>query len=157
MRFLCDQMLTGLGRWLRVAGYDTIIIEASLDDAEIYVIAQADKRRLLTRDHHFLEMTGASETVCHLTSNSLTGCIHEVTAKLGINWLYNPFSRCLVCNSVFSEATDPNLLELVPEDVRKTAHHFSYCVPCEKLYWQGSHTERMHQKLVDWANCRKNF
>ena len=25
LRFLCDEMLTGLARWLRIAGYDTAI------------------------------------------------------------------------------------------------------------------------------------
>ena len=25
LRFLCDEMLAGLGRWLRIAGYDTAI------------------------------------------------------------------------------------------------------------------------------------
>ncbi len=152
MQFLCDEMLVGLGRWLRVAGYDTLIISTSLDDAEIYVIAQADKRKLLTRDHHFLEMSGANETVCHLKSNSLTGCIHEVTKKLTINWLNNPFSRCLVCNSLFIDATDPTLLKTVPEEVKKSEVHISYCEACQKLYWQGSHSERMLQKLTSWNN-----
>jgi hypothetical protein len=29
-RFLCDEMLHGLGRWLRAAGYDTVIAESGI-------------------------------------------------------------------------------------------------------------------------------
>lgn len=145
----------GLGRWLRAAGYDTLIISSSIDDEEIYIMAQADKRLLLTRDHHFLVMKGANDTVCYLASNSLTDCIHELTGKLGINWLYNPFSRCLVCNSLFVETNDPKHLEHVPLDVRNNSKHIFYCEVCQKLYWQGDHTEHMRQKLISWDELRK--
>lgn len=150
MRFLCDQMLMGLGRWLRVAGYDTIIIRSSLADEVIYIMAKSDNRLLLTRDHHFVVMKGANETVCYLSSNTLEACVLEVTKKLKISWLHKPFSRCLVCNSLFRETQEPEHLRLVPEDVKHEAHHISFCDTCQKVFWQGSHTEHMLQKLTDW-------
>jgi uncharacterized protein len=30
LRFLCDEMLRGLGRWLRAAGYDTVIADGGI-------------------------------------------------------------------------------------------------------------------------------
>ena len=33
MKFLCDEMLKGLGRWLRVAGYDTVMPLPKLEAA----------------------------------------------------------------------------------------------------------------------------
>ena len=155
MRFLCDHMLMGLGRWLRIAGYDTLIISTSIGDPEIYIMAQADKRLILTRDHHFIEMPGSDDIVCHLTSNTLADCIQELTFKLGINWLHNPFSRCLVCNTLFVKDFDPALLKDVPADVLQNKDHISYCEVCQKLYWQGSHTERMRQKLVQWMQSHQ--
>lgn len=35
MKFLCDHMLSRLGKWLRAAGYDTEIIVSSISDHEI--------------------------------------------------------------------------------------------------------------------------
>ena len=35
MKFLCDEMLAEVGRWLRIAGYDTEIVEKSIVDGEI--------------------------------------------------------------------------------------------------------------------------
>ncbi len=32
VRFLCDEMLTRLARWLRAAGYDTVMLEIGESD-----------------------------------------------------------------------------------------------------------------------------
>jgi hypothetical protein len=40
-RFLCDEMLRGLGRWLRAAGYDTVIAEVGFPTGR----SQALRRR----------------------------------------------------------------------------------------------------------------
>lgn len=142
-------MLKGLGRWLRIAGYDTLIITGNLPDEAIYLMAKADKRLLLTCDHHFLEMNDEQKLVAFLHSNTLDECAKEVAEKLHVNWLHNPFSRCLVCNTPLVELNDPSLLVQVPEDVR-TSKIF-YCQGCPKLYWHGSHTERMHKQLLSWS------
>ena len=52
MRFLCDEMLRGFGKWLRAAGYDTVIAEGGLPDRVIAVRCAAENRILLTRDQH---------------------------------------------------------------------------------------------------------
>ena len=149
-KFLCDQMLLGLGRWLRVAGYDTSIIEESIDDSEILEKALREKRLLLTRDRHFLTMLSGKDTVIHLNGNSLDECIKELNDKLEINWLYHPFSRCLKCNSPLREINDPEILQQVPEKIRLGTTKFWFCRACRKVYWEGSHTERMHQQLKVW-------
>ena len=63
MKFLCDQMLARLGRWLRAAGYDTLIIEKSLDDKEIFKQAKEEKRLLITRDKQILDLDPSGELV----------------------------------------------------------------------------------------------
>ena len=49
-RLLCDEMWQGLGRWLRAAGYDTLIIDEGRSDQTLVDLAQRIKRVLLTRD-----------------------------------------------------------------------------------------------------------
>ena len=101
MKFLCDQMLIRLGKWLRAAGYDTLIIEESIQDCEIYSLALQEKRFLITRDRHFLEMNDADGRVVWLESNEVEACAEELSKKLPINWLLIPISRCITCNSTF--------------------------------------------------------
>src|SRR5262245_26256631 len=97
MKFLCDQMLSRLGRWLRAAGYDTVIIADSTPDEIIYQQAQQEKRLVITRDRGFLGST-SDPTVVVLQSETVKGCAEELSQRVPIHWLLAPFSRCLLCN-----------------------------------------------------------
>lgn len=136
MKFICDQMLGRLGKWLRAAGYDTLIIETSMPDEEIYALALKDQRYLLTRDRFF----EGKELVVYLATNSLDEWSRQLKAKIGIDWLYAPFTRCLECNSP---------VESHPVMDRDAG---TFCPKCRKQYWQGSHTERMLTTLSEWKN-----
>lgn len=150
MKFLCDQMLAGLGRWLRIAGYDTLIIENSLEDREILKRALNENRILLTRDRHFLTMNAPEKSMIFIEGNTLEECIQELNQKLHLDWLYAPFSRCILCNFILVEPNDQIVDEQVPNDVRSTTDKFWYCPLCKKVYWQGSHTARMLEQLQTW-------
>jgi uncharacterized protein with PIN domain len=56
MKFFCDYMLVRLGKWLRAAGYDTKIATPHQTDQMILEEALGEKRYLVTRDSHFLQM-----------------------------------------------------------------------------------------------------
>ena len=49
-RVLGDEMLHGLGRWLRAAGYDTVIAVGGLSDSAVAACCIEDHRNLLTKD-----------------------------------------------------------------------------------------------------------
>jgi cobalamin biosynthesis Mg chelatase CobN len=42
VRLLCDEMLKGIGRWLRAAGYDTAIAASSTSDDDLLAQARAE-------------------------------------------------------------------------------------------------------------------
>ncbi len=150
MQLLCDQMLAELGRWLRAAGYDTEIAEPKAADREILERALRDKRLLLTRDRHFTEMKAPEGTIIFLKSNSLDECALELGKKLKLDWLYLPFSRCLICNSLLTNPDERTIAEQVPPDICSSSQQFRYCHSCNKVYWEGSHTDRMLQQLQRW-------
>lgn len=153
-RFLCDQMLKRLGRWLRAAGYDTAIIELPLKDEQVLQCAYDEDRLLITRDRHFLLMKN-QERILFLSGNTVEDCVEELTKKAGINWLLHPLTRCLICNSPLSEQLPESVLTSVPKDVRETTNAFKYCEHCQKAYWQGSHIKRMLKKLQDFQDKDK--
>lgn len=146
MRFLCDQMLTRLGRWLRAAGYDTVIVDRPQPDREILDFAIQEDRYLISRDRHFLDFTKGQDHIIYLKSNMLQDCIDELNEKLTIDWTFNLFSRCLICNTEF-QVTEPD--ETVPEGVINWCKEYWKCSNCNKIFWQGSHTKQMTQKLID--------
>lgn len=129
MKFICDQMLARLGRWLRAAGYDTVIIGQSMPDKEILALAIAEDRMLLTRDRYF----EGKHNAIYLLGNSVEECAAQLSRELKMDWLAAPFTRCLECNT-----------SLISEEMG------TFCPKCQKHYWEGSHTRRMLTTLTHW-------
>lgn len=156
MRFLCDEMMAEVGRWLRAAGYDTKILDPATSDQEIFECAKKEKRLLITRDRHFLGMNDPDKLVIYLSCNSTDECIAELSSKLKINWLLNPFSRCVICNSELVVADPAKVVEKVSPDIRSRIEQFWYCPSCQKVYWQASHTDHMLKRLRFWQQSNSD-
>jgi len=152
-RFLCDEMLTQLGRWLRAAGYDTIIAERGTKDRALIARAVIDRRVLLTRDRKLLEIRDAGRCVVLLGEGGIRAWTADVTPRFGIDWLARPFSRCLVCNTVLQPAP-PLARGRLPAGVLEQVSEINYCRQCDKLYWAGGHVRRMMQTLERWRAGR---
>ena len=149
LKFLCDEMLVGLARWLRAAGYDTRVSASSQNDRDILDLAIKEHRLLITRDHKLSEFRNAWDTVIWLDCNNIDVCVKELSQKLPIDWMLAPFSRCMRCNTLLIKA-GPADLSRVPLESQKLADPLMYCPSCDKVYWQGSHVERMLNKLQEW-------
>jgi len=149
-RFLCDEMLTGFARWLRAAGYDTRLCDSGWKDRDILALARKEQRFLITRDHKLSEFRDAGDTVIWLRCNDIDTCASELGQKTYINWLLAPFSRCMRCNTLLVKA-EPAALSRVPDGSQKLADPLMFCPVCDKVYWQGSHVERMLEKLQSWV------
>lgn len=151
MKFLCDEMLTKLGRWIRAAGYDAHLERLSRPDKEIFLQALKENRLLITRDKHFLNMKGSDDIVIWLRANDLESCVSELSKIIDINWLMDPFSRCLKCNAKFVETSEKDLVA-VPAYIKDSSKTFWKCPECRKVYWEGSHTTKMLERLTLWQN-----
>lgn len=145
-RFLCDEMLQRLGRWLRAAGFDTAIAAPGSEDRALVAQANAEKRWLITRDRHLARFRNGDGRIVLLNANETTELAAELTARFGIDWLHQPFSRCLDCNTPLLPAT-PAQLERVPQTALAIAWEGWYCPTCEKVLWRGSHVRRMRHML----------
>ncbi len=151
MRLLCDEMLTGIGRWLRVAGYDTLIARSGTLDADLLTLARAESRILLTCDRKLRYLSGHDPGVVILRSEEPNAAARELRTRLGIDWLHAPFSRCLVDNAVLRPASERELAS-VPDTARRNDEAVTACPECGRIYWPGSHVRRMRAKLERWRN-----
>ena len=146
-RLLCDEMLHRLGRWLRAAGYDTAIAGGGLADREVLALAAAEARVLLTRDQALAARARIS--VVGVGSDDLDACAGELRARLGIDWLRAPFSRCLMDNTLLAPATDSDRGRL-PPGVWAPDEGVTTGPTCGRLYWPGGHERRMRARLAGW-------
>lgn len=146
---LCDEMLLGLGKWLRAAGYDTALANTGSDDRDLLAMALREGRLLLTRDRHLATFSESRDTVRLLHGNSLAEWAAELLAEDPcIDWLHAPFTRCLKCNRVLlpGDGGYP-----VAEWVRENAAPSWHCPVCRQAFWHGGHVERMLQRLHAFA------
>ncbi len=142
MKLLCDHMLGTLAKWLRFMGYDTAY-PGPLDDTALLAYAEREDRVLLTRDK---ELASRSPKALRVHSDDLEEQVREVASALGLN-VVDPLSRCSVCNAVLAAVPLDAVRELVPEGVRARHQAFWQCPTCHRVYWQGSHWDKMVARL----------
>ena len=148
-KFICDEMLKSLGHWLRIAGYDVLILPDATPDRVLIERARHDGRLLLTRDRKMNEFKAAADIVLLLDCNGLEDCVADLNSKLNIDWLLKPFSRCKLCNTELVDA-DERQIEKLPHKARESVTRVCYCPRCRQLFWDGSHVSRMRRYLTRW-------
>jgi len=143
--FLADAHLGGLARFLRMLGFDTLHRNA-FDDAEIRRLAERESRIVLTRDRELLKCREIRRG-CYVRALKPEDQLREVAARYGLAALARPFTLCLHCNLPLAALDRSAAAGRVPENVLALHQAFSHCGGCRRVYWPGSHYERMRSAL----------
>lgn len=144
-RFIADAHLGGLAHLLRMTGFDTLY-DNHFDDDEIEAIAVREQRIVLTRDRELLKRRRVTHG-CYVHALKATQQLIEIFERLELAGSARPFSRCLHCN-VPLRITDKNsVIRRLPPSICQRYGHFSTCEVCGRIFWRGSHWQRMHQLL----------
>lgn len=61
--------------------------------------------------------------------------------------LARPFSLCLCCNLPLAPVERAEIAHLLPPSVYEQYERFVRCPGCERVFWPGSHYERMRLAL----------
>lgn len=152
MKLLCDEMLQGLGRWLRAAGHDTAIVSGGLDDRRLIQWVVSQRRLLLTCDRALAERPELEGRVVVLKPEGLDLAARELRQRLGLDWLRAPFTRCLVDNTALVLAGPADLAQ-IPAPAREAPGPIRACPACARVYWPGSHVRRMRARLESWQTA----
>jgi uncharacterized protein with PIN domain len=145
-RFVADAHLGRLARYLRMLGFDTLY-ENAVPDHQLVRISNAGHRVLLTRDRKLLMHRELTHGVFVRGSRPRKQA-HYVVERLDLQSDCLPFSRCMNCNAELEEVDRSSVTGEVPPHVARTRQHFRRCAGCQRIYWRGTHYERM-LKLVD--------
>jgi uncharacterized protein len=148
-RFLCDEMLRGLGRWLRAAGYDTVIAEGGLPDRALAARCAEEDRVLLTKDQHLAATVAGTAQGVLVSGNGIDEAARSLRTALDVDWQYAPFTRCIVDNRLL-EVVPAYLASQVPERSRAAGGPLRVCPECGRVYWPGGHVRRMQHRLAAW-------
>jgi uncharacterized protein with PIN domain len=141
VRFVADAHLGGLARLLRMAGFDTIY-RNDLRHNEIEAAVADDERVALTRDRALLKHRDI-DYGCYVRALKAEAQLREVVDRFGLAERLRPFTLCMSCNAPLRPVAKADVLALLPPRVADTQNEFRTCDCCGRVYWKGSHWQRM--------------
>jgi uncharacterized protein len=140
-RFVLDGHLGRLAAYLRMLGFDTWY-DRFADDVTLAGVASKEHRVLLTRDVGLLKRKEVERGYC-VRNHKPHEQLREVARRFGLEPHLTPFERCMGCNGRLQPVAKEEVAELLPPHTRETKSEFSRCKECRKIFWRGSHYERM--------------
>ena len=158
LRFVLDVHLGKLASFLRLLGFDSLY-RRDFEDASLVRLSNAERRMLLTRDRGLLKRSQVTYGYWIRETSPRLQLI-EVVRRFGLWDRLEPFGRCLRCNgaieSIPSDEVASRLLPRTLEHYRE----FRWCPKCERVYWKGSHHDRMQgflEEVVASAQSGRSF
>lgn len=148
--FILDVHLGKLAKYLRMTGFDTLY-ENRLDDNEIVEIAIREKRIILTRDIGLLK----HKVVTHgywIRSQKPVEQFTETARRFDLFSKFKPFCRCTVCNGLVKKTNKQSVIHQLKPRTKIYFNEFFKCSSCGKVYWKGSHFERMQKLIFELAD-----
>ena len=146
-RFILDTHLGRLARYLRMMGLDVVYSDEDPGDKALARRARDEDRVLLTRDAGLLQRS-VVERGRFVRATDPERQLAEVIHHFPVRDQLAPFSRCMACNSPLESAVPAEVRDRVPEKVVGEYDRFRICPSCDKVFWEGSHVERM-RRLID--------
>jgi hypothetical protein len=148
MKFICDDNLGKLAKFLRILGYDCLFFE-NIIDRELLSLALKQDRLILTRDTKIIKLRVAAKSLL-IRSENPNEQLKQVLSELNlVPQKEKFFSRCLLCNEVLEKIEKEKIKEKVYPYVYQTQENFVICPKCKKLYWAGTHISDMEKKIKE--------
>lgn len=149
LKFIADENVGKLGRYLRRLGFDTVLFDGG-EDREMVKRAIAEGRVILTRDTHIEKYGVAAKgrvRVVTFNTDNPEEQLRRVVDTLELGRDAAPLTRCLECNLPLEEKSRQEVAERVPPYVLKTQKHYVECPGCRRVYWRGTHWRAMRRQL----------
>jgi uncharacterized protein len=141
MRFICDAMLGKLAKRLRILGLDAVYMRSVTDLAEseanggiAYFITKRKLQQAFYGNAVYVKSDRVAEQLAEIRKIILPYISEEDSMK-----------RCIECNTLLEDANKDDVEGFVPEYVFHKYSSFKVCPSCNRVYWEGSHVERMKE------------
>lgn len=152
VRFVLDAHLGKLAAYLRMLGLDTAY-DRDYTDENLARISLDERRILLTRDRGLLKRNMIIRGYFLRATNPREQLI-EVLQRFDLFRSISPFERCMHCNALLRPIAKEMIAERLLPETRQHYEEFRTCPHCDRIYWKGSHYQRMQRLIESILACR---
>ncbi|WP_066901635.1 Mut7-C RNAse domain-containing protein [Mycolicibacterium houstonense] len=146
-RFVIDVNLGRLARLLRVLGFD-VWWSNDADDQTLADVSLGEQRILLTRDRGLLKRRAITHGL-FVHSQQPEEQTLEVLRRLDLRRQAKPFTRCVRCNGQLAVVPKEAVMDRLEPLTRRYYDEFSRCPDCGRIYWAGTHFEKLSDLVHD--------
>lgn len=146
-KFIADLHLGKLASHLRMLGIDTFFRRTEPDEL-ILNLSHEQRRAVLTKDRELLSDRRLERGYFVRSIHSREQLL-DVLRRFDLGDCLKPFTRCIECNTILERIDKDSVLARLPERVRQHEGDFRWCATCDRVYWDGSHVERMKRFIAD--------
>ena len=140
-KFVLDVHLGRLAGYLRMLGFDTVYANC-VSDLELVRISTQQGRILLTRDRGVLKHSAVAHGYWLRETDSRRQTA-EVVRRFDLVRSFRLLTRCMVCNELLRRIAKTEVGGRAPQRVLEWCDEFWECPGCRRVYWEGSHYQRM--------------
>ena len=140
-KFITDVHLGKLTKYLRMLGLDVLYKDNFTDDT-IIELSLKEERVILTKDKNLLKRNEITRGYFVKDSDPERQVI-EVVKRVQLQNQIKEFTRCLECNSLLKPVRKEEIENRIPLKVKENQNEFYVCDVCDKIYWQGTHFDKM--------------
>lgn len=152
MKFLADDTLGVLVKRLRILGFDVEILPFSRAadklsrDTDRIFLSRSRKRAKIAKNRGFW-----------VRPDGWTEQLQQILQELSLKLPDESFTRCSLCNLILEEVKDKAEIQgQVPDYVFSTHDQYYRCFGCRRIYWPGSHWQKLGNFIEELKNIRKN-
>ena len=148
-KFIIDNDLHPLCRALRILGFDTLfrgntsikeVIRSGIEDHRIWVRKDVEGVGNQYGIRYFL-----------VHSDDEAEQLKELEEQYSLSRYSQPFSCCIKCNLPLEKTSRADVKPQIPQRIYQAFAEFYICAGCGRVYWQGSHWQKMKEKLSNWG------
>jgi uncharacterized protein with PIN domain len=147
VRFIADRTLGKLAKKLRVLGFDVIYWRGGNLEGALKAAA-TEGRALLTRSHRVQEKTEGLQVLVVEADDPQEQILQVLSAFKLRPESEQFFSRCLMCNEALNPIPKGDVEGKVPDFIHRTYDAFHICPRCHRIYWPGTHFQRMKKEMA---------
>jgi uncharacterized protein with PIN domain/sulfur carrier protein ThiS len=145
-RFVLDAHLGRLAKLLRMLGLDAYY-RNDYQDHEIAAISASTGRIVLTRDRKLL-MRNEIRNGYYVRNTDPNEQAAEILRRYRLREHIRPLTRCLECNAFLVHLPGRQVKTRIPVGISSRYDEFVGCDVCGRVYWKGSHYDRMVERIV---------